>query len=320
MVSRDVIEQHPSKSAKWFLSAASCAFALFVLFVPVRHEVFLEYSEGNPIQRIVLRSRSLLGLKCNGWGARIEGNPVWGGPGEGFYLAPTRPVHVSVRAWPGYSQSLQISPITASQQGTLRDRSERETFRAWFIALLEQQLDRCSPSWEPAQRDCAGLLRFAFHEAWGPHTPEWRDRFGFQGPPPARDPSPSLGGPWRNGFPTPEGWRPFAKGALLRDLACIPLSREISEARPGDLLFFSRAGAHSQPDHAMAFVRPDADGQPMLLYHTGPETSGRTPNEGEVRRVRADELLHHPDPTFRPTSENPAFIGVYRWRVLMDEE
>jgi uncharacterized protein YfaT (DUF1175 family) len=68
----------------------------------------------------------------------------------------------------------------------------------------------------------------------------------------------------------------------------------------------------------MAFVRPDTDGQPVLLYHTGPEGSGATRSEGEVRRVRLDELLHHPNPDFRPLPENPAFLGVFRWKVLTE--
>jgi uncharacterized protein YfaT (DUF1175 family) len=187
------------------------------------------------------------------------------------------------------------------------------------VAILEQQLDRVSPAWEEAQQDCAGLLRFAFREAWGPHTSAWRDRIGFQGVPIGRDPDSAMAGPWRQAFPTPDGWQPFAKGALLREYACIPLGRDLAEARPGDLLFFCRAGAHSQPDHAMAFVRPDGDGQPMLLYHTGPEQHGQTQRKGEIRRVRVDELMHHPDPAFRPSTENPAFLGLFRWRVLVDE-
>jgi uncharacterized protein YfaT (DUF1175 family) len=73
----------------------------------------------------------------------------------------------------------------------------------------------------------------------------------------------------------------------------------------------------------MALVRPDRDGMPMLLYHTGPETPGHTgqaiESAGEVRRVRFDELMQHPNPAFRPHPDNPAFLGVYRWRVLAEE-
>ena len=96
----------------------------------------------------------------------------------------------------------------------------------------------------------------------------------------------------------------------------MPLGRDLAEAQPGDLIFFARGGTRPEPDHAMAFVRPGADGQPMLLYHTGPEGSGLARKNGEVRRVRLEDLLHHPDPDFRPLPENPAFLGLYRWKVL----
>jgi uncharacterized protein YfaT (DUF1175 family) len=209
-----------------------------------------------------------------------------------------------------------LEPTEVQGPVNLPNQGDREAFRTWFVAILEQQLDGPSPAWEPAQRDCAGLLRFAFREAWGPHTETWRDRTGFRAASVASDPSAPFAGPWRFSFPTPEGWRPFAKGVFLRTYACDPIGRDLLEAQPGDLIFFARGGAHPEPDHVMAFVRPEADGQPVLLYHTGPEGSGATWREGEVRRVRLDDLLHHPDPQFRPQPENPAFVGLYRWKVL----
>lgn len=201
----------------------------------------------------------------------------------------------------------------------LREEGDREAFRLWFVAILEQQMESPSPAWEPAQRDCAGLLRFAFRESLAPHSAAWRERVGFAPGPPGQDPSPLFGADWRKGFPTPEGAQPFAKGAFLRRLSCLPLGRDLQLARPGDLIFFARGGARAQPDHAMAFVRPDVDGAPMLLYHTGPEGSGANRQAGEIRRVRLDDLLHHPDPEFRPLPENPAFLGLYRWRLLAGE-
>ena len=95
----------------------------------------------------------------------------------------------------------------------------------------------------------------------------------------------------------------------------------MTSGRPGDLLFFARSGARATPDHAMALVRPDRDGMAMLLYHTGPESPGPRTLEaqGEVRRVRCDEMMQHPNPDFRPHPDNPAFLGVYRWRVLAEE-
>jgi uncharacterized protein YfaT (DUF1175 family) len=294
------------------LAAAALAAAL----APVRHRAWVERSEGNPVQRVVLESRSLLGLRRPAWGARVEGTEAWGGAGTGFFVAPKSDLELRVVAWPTYRRALSIHAVPMSENVALLGQGDREAFRTWFVALLEQQLDGPSPAWEPAQRDCAGLLRFAFHEAWGPHTEAWRARTGFSASPVATDPAARLAGPWRQAFPTPGGWQPFAKGTFLRAYACMPLGRELAEAQPGDLLFFARGGARPEPDHAMAFVRPDLDGQPMLLYHTGPEGTGLTRKDGELRRVRLEDLLHHPEAEFRPLPENPAFLGIYRWKVL----
>jgi uncharacterized protein len=309
----------PRAGALLAIAAAALAGALFGALVPVRHRVVLEASPDNPVQHLVLESRSLLGLHRPAWGARVDAGPAraWGDAGDGFFLAPPGPVLATVSAWPGFRARLALAPRGGPGGPALAEEGDRGAFCRWFVAILEEQAQAGpSPAWEPAQRDCAGLLRFAFREAWGPHSEAWRDRVGFSGPPPAGDPAPGSGGPWRRAFPTPDGWAPFARGACLRTLACVPLGREVALARPGDLLFFSRAGARAQPDHAMAFVRPDPDGEPMLLYHTGPEHTGGTRREGELRRVRLDDLLHHPEPDFRPLAENPAFLGVYRWKVL----
>lgn len=302
------------------LAAAGAALAAAaLLLVPVRHRVRLEQDPGNPIQHLVVESRSLLGLARPGWGVRVTGDPgVWGGAREGFFLSPAAPERVRVKAWPGFVRFLDLPASPLALELSPVDQGDRDAWRRWFVAILEQQLDGPSPAWQPPQRDCAGLLRFAFREAFGPHNDAWRDRTGFAGGPVCSDPSPRLGGPWTRAFPTPEGWRPFARGVFLRRLACVPLGRDVAAAQPGDLVFFARGGARDMPDHAMAFVRPAADGQPMLLYDTGPEGTGATREEGEVRRVRLDDLMHHPDPEFRPTPENPAFLGLYRWKILAE--
>lgn len=283
--------------------------------VPVHHRVSLESDPANPLRHLRVESRSLLGLRRTGWGVRVAGAPAWGNAAEGFFLAPAGEVQATVMAWPGFRQSVSIPAGGAFPPG-LREEGDREAFRAWFVALLEQQLEGPSPAWEPAQRDCAGLVRFAFREALAPHTQAWHDRTGFTGGSAGGDPSPAFGRAWRAGFPTPEGVQPFAKGAFLRRFACVPLGRDLTLARPGDLIFFARGGARPEPDHVMAFVRPDVDGAPVLLYDTGPEGTGTSRQPGEVRRVRLEDLLHHPDPEFRPLAENPAFLGLYRWQLL----
>lgn len=301
--------------------AASAVLALLVgaALVPLRHHVVVEADSANPVRHVRVESRSLLGLRRPGWGVVVSGAPVWGQPKDGFFLGTEGPATVMVRAWPGFRQTVSVPGSTGGFAHLLSEEGDREAFRIWFVALLEQQLEAPSPAWEPAQRDCAGLLRFAFREALATHTTAWRDRVAFTSGPPGQDPSPVFGREWRSGFPTPEGSQPFAKGAYLRRLSCVPMGRELQLARSGDLIFFARGGAHAQPDHVMAFVRPDVDGAPMLLYHTGPEGSGAARQPGEIRRVRLDDLLHHPDPDFRPLPENPAFLGLYRWRLLAGE-
>jgi len=305
---------------KIVISVALILTAGSLLFVPFRVAVRVETAKGNPVQRIGLEGRSLLGLRLTPWRAKVSGLPSWGNAREGFYIAPTLPVSISIAAFPRFQQTLSVVPSGEERNvGALADEGDREAFRRWFVAILEDQLERLSPAWEPAQRDCSGLLRFAFHEAWGPHTEAWRARTAFNGTVVARNPSFESGGPWRNGFPTPEGWRAFVKGAFLRNYSCVLIGRDTQAAKPGDLLFFSRGGARPMPDHSMAFVRPDSDGTPVLIYHTGREQSGLSRDAGEMRRVRISDLLQHPDPDFRPLPENPAFLGVYRWRVLAED-
>ena len=301
------------------LVLAALALVALVAMVPMRHRVRVEADAYNPVRRVRVESRSLLGLVRPAWGLALEGAAASTDGHGSFYLVADQSLAFSIRAWPGFRQSLSMEPGTVSAHQLLREEGDREAFRHWFVAILEQQLEGPSPAWEPAQRDCAGLLRFAFREALATHTSTWQHRVGFSSGPPSRDPSAGFSRAWRGGFPTPEGLQPFAKGAFLRRLACVSLGRDLQSAQPGDLLFFARGGSHSQPDHAMAFVRPDVDGTPMLLYHTGPEGSGATRQEGELRRVRLEDLLHHPEPDFRPLPENPAFLGLYRWRLLAGE-
>ena len=300
------------------MALAACAF------LPIRHRFTLETAEGNPVQHLAVETRSLLGLPRKPWGLRLEGCPSWGGGKAGIFFAPQEKKEVVLRAWPGISERFRVVPTgDGTERQPLRDEGDREAFRRWFVAILESQLESISPAWEPAQRDCAGILRFAFREAWASHDQDWRFRIGFSDAFQGRSPSPGARGPWGQAFWTDEGWNPFARGSQLRQYNCVFLGRDLALGRPGDLLFFARSGARATPDHAMALVRPDRDGMPMLLYHTGPEPVGSAKRSaeptGEVRRVRLDDLMHHPSPDFRPNPDNPAFLGVYRWKVLAEE-
>src|SRR5215468_10584356 len=57
----------------------------------------------------------------------------------------------------------------------LLSADDRDSFRRWFAYIAEMQFYKPSGAWNEDQRDCAGLVRFAWREALRAH-----DRFWFQ--------------------------------------------------------------------------------------------------------------------------------------------
>ena len=72
------------------------------------------------------------------------------------------------------------------------------------------------------------------------------------------------------------------------------------------------------PFHTMIFLGSSyfTDGSDWLIYHTGPSKD----RPGEIRRVTVTELQSHPEFCWRPVPQNPAFLGLYRWNILREEE
>jgi uncharacterized protein len=94
------------------------------------------------------------------------------------------------------------------------------------------------------------------------------------------------------------------------------VSRDLSRAEPGDILFYRQLHEGEQDTyHSMIFLGPSQihpDAATYVLYHTGPQNNG----PGEMRRLTIDQLRHFPEPEWRPGPENPRFLGVYRWNIL----
>jgi uncharacterized protein YfaT (DUF1175 family) len=110
----------------------------------------------------------------------------------------------------------------------------------------------------------------------------------------------------------------FADAQTLRELNTHFISRDVRQARPGDLLFY-RQLEQNEPYHSMIFVgrsQLDGDQDALVIYHTGP--IGK--EKGEIRRVRVEDLLQHPSPRWRPIAGNSNFLGVYRWNILREAE
>ena len=196
---------------------------------------------------------------------------------------------------------------------------DRARFSEWFAAIAESQYYGLNVDWKVEDQDCAGLLRYAFVQALVHHDAVWKAKFRFL-------PAPRLPSVQNQTYPLPVLSRSVfrvapgayqagdvAAGKLvgrtsaqyLANAAAQRVSRNINEARRGDLLFFfrPRLGAY----HSMVYL-----GGGMVVYHTG-----ASPEEGgEVRLLSIQTLMKHPEKAFHPLSSNPNFLGVYRWKVL----
>jgi uncharacterized protein YfaT (DUF1175 family) len=197
-------------------------------------------------------------------------------------------------------------------QPRLRDESDRQAFRAWFVFLADAQFYLRTAD----VTDCAALVRHAWREALRPHTAEWRRTSGLPIVPAwadVREPPPAASGHWplfrvsdRPGAPYQE----FADARTIVRFNARFVSRQWEAARPGDLLYFHQP-AQSEPDHVMVFVGQslfDRSAADFVVYHTGPDDE----SAGEVRKLRLAHLLRHPSPRWRPTPANGAFIGIFR--------
>jgi len=153
------------------------------------------------------------------------------------------------------------------------------------------QVSRIDPAWEEAQRDCAGLVRFAFRSAFK-----------------RLDPERATQGPFRDASGQPAQ---FADAGTLLRTSFAPMGRgEMARAalRSGDLLAFAREEEGGAPVyHLMLVVRADdpAHGKTLVVYHPGEKGAA-------VRAGALDDLARDAPGGWRPIPENPLFLGFYR--------
>jgi uncharacterized protein YfaT (DUF1175 family) len=229
---------------------------------------------------------------------------------------------------------LGLDPSDSYSDGTpdflrLQDQSDRLAFRRWFTFLAESVFFQKEPDRPAEVTDCAALIRFAYREALHAHDGAWASEWHLATTPNApavkkyEAPHTAVGAllfRTRPGTFAPADindgtFAEFANAETLRRFNAHFVSRDLHAARPGDLLFFRQAAGH-MPYHTMIFLGEShfGDGNDWLIYHTGPD-EGRS---GEIRRVTVADLMQHPYARWRPLSQNPAFLGVYRWNILRE--
>ena len=210
----------------------------------------------------------------------------------------------------------------------LRTFNDRESFRRWFTWVAEMQFYKLSDQWNPEQRDCAGLVRFAWREALRTHDRPWFQRMGENYDQIAPDLTANIATPLRGKlFRTASGtfnasdfsegrFSDFADAQTLKMFNAELVGRDREQAKPGDLLFFHQPWVQKFPFHVMIFIgepRVASEGaHDWVVYHTGASPE----DAGTVKKVRLAVLDGHPERRWRPVPTNPNFLGFYRLKIL----
>ncbi|QBE62461.1 DUF1175 family protein [Pseudoduganella lutea] len=183
-------------------------------------------------------------------------------------------------------------------------QAQTRAFQAWMLRIVSAQVERGpSPRWQ--HRDCAGLVRFAVNEALAVHDARWLRANGIgtdRRLPPELNLTPAQAA-LRNRWVQSDG----KVGHFVTAIALVQnnsrfVSRELSMASPGDLLFFDQG----DEQHLMVWMGA------RIAYHTGTVT----PMDNGLRTVDVQQLTMWKDTRWQPTVDNPNFAGVFRLSFL----
>lgn len=200
------------------------------------------------------------------------------------------------------------------------NEADSERFRIWFVNIAVLQAVKNSEYWSENERDCSGLIRFAYKEALKNHNEQWITSLGFD-----RE-------EWKNltevdllkledidsyNYPyvpiietglflTESGqYSAYADAYNLLRHNTDFISKNFEEAKPGDILFFHFPDPSTF--HSMIYT---GNG---FVYHTGPISED---DKGKVKLWLLDDYLRLMPLQWLPVKENPFFLGFYRFRIL----
>jgi uncharacterized protein YfaT (DUF1175 family) len=170
----------------------------------------------------------------------------------------------------------------------LDSSADRKAFRRWFTFLAESRYYARKPLRDVS--DAEGLLRWAYHQALRPHDASW-----FR----------SVELPILPAMPSVQQYN-SAPEAVQPTL----ISRDLKDAEPGDLLLYRRSDLHS---HLMIYI-----GQSQVVPSPKKWVIYLAKSVKDVHKVSLESLREDPSPEWRPTEENPEFLGVWRLDILRD--
>lgn len=207
------------------------------------------------------------------------------------FLATSVGAILSVSLWGEQVSRLQLTP------------EQSKLFRAWMVRIISAQFKAGpNPRWE--QRDCVGLVRFAVAESLQVHDPKWKkaNNLGWAPLPPELTLSKKQSA-WRHQWKRSDG----TKGAYVSAIDLVQenaryLGKDNNVVKQGDLLFYDQGDAQ----HIMVWMGN------FIAYHTGEAT----PSDNGLRSIVLPELMRWPDTRWHPSTQNPNFIGYYRFNFL----
>lgn len=201
-----------------------------------------------------------------------------------------------------WSLTLALAASTPPASTGLQAPAASESRQARDVLLRREvgqlalaQLTKMDPLWHPDQRDCAGLIRFAYRGAYKRFFPErlaqplWMDVRG----------RPSE----------------FADAETLLSRSFVPLGRgeATREAlRTGDVVAFRQEQDSGPVFHLMLVVRPEdkAHAPTRVVYHPGEK--GAAVRTGVLHRLATEAPME-----WRPVPQNTAFLGFFRFKEWM---
>ena len=248
----------------------------------------------------------------------------------------TKARHTTIRLHPDERSHATPAREDAYRDGTpdflrLDDPSDQSAFRRWFTFLAEIQYFTPVGGHPAEILDCSALLRYAYREALRRHDANWCgsahlllipainsiEKYNYPQTPLGANLFRLRAGPLVPSDFDDGAFGQFANAETLQKFNTFFISRDITRARPGDLLFYHRPEEHV-PFHSMIFLGQSqiTEGKTRyIVYDTGPDGT----KAGEIRRRSVEELLNYPDGQWQPRWTNPHFLGVFRWNILRND-
>ncbi|MEK6626053.1 MAG: DUF1175 family protein, partial [Bdellovibrionota bacterium] len=178
--------------------------------------------------------------------------------------------------------------LVLAGQYTISSADLISTIRNKLLYSALVQSEKISGHWDESQRDCAGLVRFAYREAVSSTNLMWVDQQGKV-----------------TDYLSAQELLSFNFDYFGHDVN----SRQI---QTGDLLAFHLP--HEQREdtwHLMLAFRspPGSPDKILLIYHNGEKGK-----HAQIKKTWAEELLQKSQGPWRAVKNNQNFLGVFRWK------